>query len=144
MRNAWKTLILPALATVLLAACAGGPSLKNETPEQAVARRAEARWGLMLKQDWPGAYAYLTPGYRELNALDAYAARMGNRRVNWSSAKVGRVKCPAADRCKVQVQIGFSVVGGMPGAPDLQSFGTVDETWLLADGSWYFLPERAG
>ena len=37
-----------------------------KTPEQIVVERAEARWQHLIKQDFAGAYAYLTPAYRDV------------------------------------------------------------------------------
>ncbi|MBD8526443.1 nuclear transport factor 2 family protein [Pseudomarimonas arenosa] len=137
-------LLQGALAVALLftlAACATSPG-KPKTPEGRVALDADLRWKAMLTGDWKTAYAYFTPGYRELNRYEDFEARMMNRRINWTAAVVDSVTCEAAERCTARVRIEFDLIGGLPGAGEIKSFRTVDEVWLLSDGKWRMLPER--
>jgi hypothetical protein len=126
------------MLALLLAACAGGPQPAKQTVEQ----RAHARWQHLIEDDWNAAYGFLTPGVRDLMSREAYRDTVRLSKVRWKTASVGKVDCPAEDRCRVNVQVGFTLTGVLTGAPSIDSFQPVEETWLRVDGVWYFLPRQ--
>lgn len=126
-----------------LAACAGAgstarPSGAAEGVPSALEQRAVERWELLIDGKPERAYDYLTPGYRSTVGRQEYArnALMGAirwRAVNWRDAE-----CASADACKARLQVEYTV--RMSGAGDVPSINLQEESWLLIDGKWYFLP----
>jgi hypothetical protein len=131
-----------ALCAVLLVAC-GATTPVKESAEQSLAKRAETRWGALISSDWESAYGYFTPGYREVNDYETFRLGMVNRKVSWTGARSTGVQCESAEKCSVQMDIDYSLIGGMPGVPEMASTRSQAETWLKLAGEWYFLPERA-
>jgi hypothetical protein len=127
--------MLGALA-VALGGCKFGSSDDN------VDRRSVERWNYLIAHQAEKAYDYLTPGTREMQTRENYAALMNNRPVRWASAKFNRKECDA-DRCKVYVDVSYSVA--MPGAAgsgrSVESSNTQIETWVRVEDEWFFLPK---
>jgi hypothetical protein len=126
------------MLTLLLSACASAP----QPAKQSVEQRAEARWQHLIDDNWNAAYEYLTPGVRDLTTREAFRDSLRLSKVRWNSVRVGKVDCPAEDRCRVTVQVGFTLTGVLTGAPSIDSFQSIQETWLRIDGVWYFLPRQ--
>ncbi len=107
-----------------------------------VDKRAVERWNFLIAHQADKAYDYLTPGTRELQARETYAAAMNNRPVKWSGAKFNRKECDA-DRCKVYIDVSYSVA--MPGAGgagrSVETSSTQIETWVRVEDEWFFLPK---
>jgi hypothetical protein len=107
-----------------------------------VEQRAVERWNYLIAHQAEKAYDYLTPGTRETQTREAYAASMNARPVKWTAAKFNRKECDA-DRCKVYVDVSYSLV--MPGTgavgKPIESSSTQSETWVRVDNGWYFLPK---
>ena len=57
------------IIAMLLTACASNP---QQTPEQQVAQRAEARWKHLIAKDYQQAWEYLMPSYRNLVSPQDY------------------------------------------------------------------------
>ena len=107
-----------------------------------VEKRAVDRWNLLIAHQAEKAYDYLTPGTRETQSRENYAAGMNNRPVKWKQAKFNRKECDA-DRCKVYIDVSYSVVApgtGAMGKP-MESTSTQSETWVYVENEWYFLPK---
>ena len=121
---------------VTLGGCHFGSSVDN------VDKRAVERWNYLIAHQAEKAYDYLSPGTRETQTRENYAAAMNNRPVRWTAAKFNRKECDA-DRCKVYVDVSYSVV--MPGAGSVgkpvESSSTQSETWVHVKEGWYFLPK---
>lgn len=128
-----------ALLVLLLAACAGR-AVKPETAEEQVRARSQERWTLMIARDFDAAYAFLTPGTRLLHTQEDFNEKYRNSRVDWKSADVKGVLCETADRCTVQVEVMFALVGGMRGVPNVGGDQVINEVWLLEEGTWFLLP----
>ncbi|HVV97602.1 MAG TPA: hypothetical protein VHC92_10730 [Rhodanobacteraceae bacterium] len=127
-----RATILGALV-LLLAACSPG---KDD-----VEKRAVERWNYLIARQADKAYDYLSPGAREMQTRENYAASMNNRPVKWTAAKFNRKECDA-DRCKVYIDVSYSVV--MPGAgigKPVEATSTQSEIWVRAGDGWYFLPK---
>jgi len=122
-----------ACATVLavLGGCAtvaGGKSGKD-----VVAEKAQQRWDLLVKNDFAGAYRYLSPAGKQLVTEQAYAG--GFRRNFWTGAKVTDAQCPQADACEVEVTIEYRQMGLGMKTPLL-------EKWVRDKSDWWFVLER--
>ena len=132
---------IPALACLILlaSACVTTSQTPQVTPPEV---RAAQRWAALIERDAATAYAYFTPAYRTVNGLAAFETQVTHARTNWTSAEVTSHDCPEVDRCVVRVKIGFELVNLLPGVARHTSSQTVDETWLMLDGQWYFLPAK--
>ena len=126
-----------------LAACAGVPGgdvtkpvpaavAAPATPEarQAlVQQRATARWDLLIKGDFDGAYEYMSPGSRETTTVERYKANI--RRDAFRSIRIDSVACDG-DACTVKLMLTYD-------HPKMKGIVTsVVERWIV-DGSqaWY-------
>jgi len=129
-----KLALLGAFALVL-GGCNFGSSASVE-------KRAEERWNYLIARQAEKAYDYLTPGVRATQTRENYASAMNNRPVRWTAAKFNRKECDA-DRCKVYIDVSYSVVvpgSGVMGKP-VSSSSTQSETWVHVKNGWYFLPK---
>jgi hypothetical protein len=119
---------------MLVAVVLGGCATANlgRSDKEIVAERAQQRWDLLVKSDFTGAYAFMSPGGRELTKPDAYAGTL--RAGFWSAAKVDHVECPSADLCEVDVWIEYRYRG-------LQMRTPVREKWIRQKSEWWFLLE---
>lgn len=133
-----RTKLRLALAALLpLAVLAGCADKAN--PDN-VDRRSVERWNYLISKQAEKAYDYLSPGFRQTQSREDYAATMNNRPVRWSGVKFNRKECDS-DRCTVFIDVTYSIL--MPGAMSKPavSTSTQSETWILVDGAWYFLPK---
>jgi hypothetical protein len=123
-----------------LAVALGGCKFGNNV--DSIDTRAVERWNYLIAHQAEKAYDYLSPGTRETQTRESYAAAMNNRPVRWSSAKFNHKECDA-DRCKVYVDVSYSLA--MPGAGGagrtVESSSTQSEIWVRVDGEWFFLPK---
>ena len=130
-----------AAALGALALALGGCDF-NKDPTADVDRRAVERWNYLVAHQAEKAYDYLSPGTRETQTRESYAAAMNNRPVQWSGAKFNHKECDA-DRCKVYIDVSYSVT--MPGmgssGKPVVSTSTQSEIWVHVDNEWYFLPK---
>jgi hypothetical protein len=126
------------LVTFAIAGCAVSPygdGLKADSPAEAKAEavkaRAAKRWDALIKGDYAGAYAYMSPTSRERTPIDVYKQRLGM--VRFTDAKVEEVTCTAqSDSCKVTMRVTY----------DHRKFRGVttpmEETWVVDKGQvWY-------
>jgi hypothetical protein len=127
------------LAAVVGAALAILSGCKDKASTDNVDRRVVERWNYLIAHQAEKAYDYLTPGARETQKRETYAAAMNSRPVQWKSVAFDKKDCDA-DRCKVLVNIGYSVRMPTGGAP-VEQTSSQAETWILTDGDWYFLPK---
>jgi len=122
-----------------LAACAsvpgGGERAPAALPSTAEARqalvkqRAEARWELLIKGDFDGAYQFMSAGSRETTSLERFKANI--RHNAFRAIKTESVTCDG-DACTVRLALTYdhSSMKGIVTA--------VMESWII-DGSqaWY-------
>lgn len=122
------------LLSSLLAAC----HWMADSPEERVARRAQARWDALIRGDIETAYAYLAPGYRKIKSLERY--RRGIHGVGkWREARVERVTCPEKDVCNVDMQVKVRLM--VPRGEPIESVNPVRERWIHKAGEWWYVPE---
>ena len=43
--------------------------------------------------------------------------------------------------CKVKISLDYTVYGVLPGVKAYKDTQTIDESWVLVDGTWYLVPE---
>lgn len=120
---------------VLLSACAAPVSKESQ-----VEQRVNERWDKLLSGDLAGAYEYLSPGYRSSVSLMQYQRSILLKQVKWTSAEYLESTCEDVN-CQARVVVGFTIYGGLPGVKSYSSKRDVEETWLLVDGIWYFVPK---
>lgn len=136
INNRLKLASLGAFALLLAGCNFGGDKTVG------VEKRAEDRWNFLIAHQAEKAYDYLTPGTREIQTRENYAASMNSRPVKWTSAKFNRKECDA-DRCKVYIDVSYSLIApgtGAMGKP-MESTSTQSETWVYVDNEWFFLPK---
>lgn len=121
------------LTVLLLGACSSVPTQK---PEEVVRQRAEQRWAYLIKgaSQWPKAYELVEPSYRAVNDFDSWALNFANK-VRWKSAEVLSVKCEA-EKCTVKLLVTVYLPLSRRANDTIST--SVDETWLLAQGQWYY------
>ena len=70
-----------------LAGLAGCASFRDMHHEQQARQRADQRWQLLIRQDFDGAYAMHSPGWRALNPLAEWRSGFG-RNLQWLDGDV--------------------------------------------------------
>jgi hypothetical protein len=128
--------LIVAIGLMLLSACATSISV---SPESQIEERATARWEALFSGDLASAYEYLTPGYRSSVSSLAYQRSVLLKRVAWTSAKYVENACEESV-CKVKFEVGFTVSGALPGVKSFKGSQIIEESWVLIDGQWYFVP----
>ena len=122
---------LLATATLALAACAG---LQPKTPEDVVRERSEARWDALIKRDFDKAWEYTQPAYRALVGQKDYYKRFGGAG-QWKGVQIHEVTCEP-ERCTVRLRLTSTL--NVPRFRGQELTGYIDETWVRADGQWWF------
>jgi len=128
-------LLSVACCLSLLAGCATPVDRESQIEE-----RVNGRWSALFSDDLAGAYEYLSPGYRSSVSSVQYQRSILLQRVRWTNAEYLSGECEATV-CKVEVLVGFTIYGALPGAKSFSSIDNVRESWVLAKGQWYFVPE---
>ena len=123
---------------LLLAACA---TTSRDVAEQQLRERSMARWDALLSGDLAGAYEYLSPATRSSVSSLQYQRSILLQRVIWKGAEYIEENCQETT-CKVKISLDFVVQGALPGVQSFADTQVVDETWLLVDGTWYFVPPQ--
>jgi hypothetical protein len=147
--------VVVLLAAALLGACATqtqpgdratavetGPAAGSIASEAAVMARSQERWKALIERRFIDAYAYLSPGYRELTRVDDYVGALSSRPVKWESADVSGATCDG-DVCMVKVLMTYSLVVPQPGVGRVSSISGIEEQWLRLDGEWFHLPDES-
>lgn len=124
------SLLALVAAGALLSACA---SFQTK-PEDAVTKRANARWQALLKGDMVKAYTYSASGFRAVVDIEGFKRRTGIAG-RWLGARVTNVSCDTPVRCKVVINLEFSTL--IPGFSKDRMSTHIDETWLFEDGQWW-------
>jgi hypothetical protein len=122
---------------LLLSACA----TTAETKAASIEERASARWNSLLSGDLQGAYEFLSPGFRSSVSSLQYQRSILQNRVQWTAARYIESDCTET-ACKVKISLGYTLQGGLPGVKSFSGTQTVEESWVLIDGEWYYLPSK--
>jgi hypothetical protein len=123
-------------ASLLFSACTTTIP-KSEMIEQ----RAAARWDALLGDDIEVAYSYLSPGYRSSVSYKQYYRSLLLTQVQWKGAEYTGSVCEETS-CNVKILMDFTIYGAVPGVKSFESKQEVEESWVLVDGSWYFVPKN--
>ena len=114
----------------MVLALAGCAAMGPRTAEEEVRARSQARWDLLLKADFRGAYQFFSPGSRAGYSEDEY--QLSIRRGFWKSAAVQKVECSNPDSCQVEVAVEYEFKGIRHTTP-------VREAWVRDGGQWWYL-----
>lgn len=128
---------LETLLTLLIVALGIGLSGCSSSPEEEVGRRALERWHALIQRDMEKAYGYLSPGYRAVNSLELYSARIG-KAVRWKDATLKNVSC-ADKTCKVTINIRYQYAARSVG--NYEGERPIKEKWTQVDNQWWLLPK---
>jgi hypothetical protein len=130
----WVAALATSVSLLALAGCADKANPDN------VDKRSVERWNYLSAHQAEKAYDFLSPGFRATQTRENYATAMNNRPVQWKGATFKSKQCDA-DRCKVEVDVTYSVT--MPGiGKATEAKSPQSETWILVDGEWYYLPSN--
>lgn len=159
-KRRWARGLATLVAVALLAGCQSGgtrpetsaapgagkdaaaSSAAPASSEAELLVRANDRWKLLIDGKFADAYAYLSPGYREVVDQEEYVQTMAKRQVFWNQAEARDQECRDG-LCRVRVDVLYTVNMPVMGVGEVSSSTTVIENWLLGeDGRWYFVPER--
>jgi len=127
-------LIALLLSLGLLGACAA-----NLSQKQPIEERVNAYWKLTLSDDFLGAYAYLSPGYRSSVSSNQYQRLMLLKKVKWNEATYIESECTETT-CKVVISLNYTVFAAVPGVKSFDSSQKINQSWVRADGAWYLVP----
>ena len=133
-RKTW--LLLLSCAMLSLASCATTMSKEN-----AVEERAKARWETLLAGDLDGAYGFLSPGFRSSVSSLQYQRSLLLMRIKWDDVRVIESECEETT-CNVSISLDYTLHGALPGVSKFEGNQKIEESWLLVDGNWYFVPEK--
>ena len=125
---------LGAASVTVLAVLGGCATVSGgKSGKDVVAEKAQQRWDLLVKNDFAGAYRYISPAGRQLVTEQAYAG--GFRRNFWTGAQVKDVQCPNEEACEVEVTVEYRHQG-------LGMKSPVREKWIREKSDWWFVLER--
>lgn len=136
MRHASLGVLGLCCSLLLLSACATTLSTENT-----IENRAAARWDALLSGDLAGAYEYLSPGYRSSVTSLQYQRQVLLSRVKWTAARYIASDCTETT-CKVTISLDYTIYGALPGVTSFSSTQEIKESWVKADGNWYFVPNK--
>ena len=136
-----------ALCVIALAACGTGPTRRDDSaaatpklsPEDAVKLRATQRWGYMIERRFDKAWEMLSPGYREVQPMDAYVSTMKDRPVQWTRVHFQKAECQP-EVCKAEIMVNAQFQMPVMRVGTVDALNVVTESWILSDGEWYLVP----
>jgi hypothetical protein len=131
-----QTFLTALCGGLLLSACAT-TSQTGATIEE----RVTARWNALLSDDLVAAYGFLSPGYRSSVSSTQYQRSVLMQRVKRRGARYVESDCTETT-CKVKILIDYTVFGALPGVSSFDGTQPVEESWVLVDGDWYFVPGK--
>ena len=127
------------VALAVAAGCATMGGLTKDTPPDvkaaAVKERSNARWQALIKGDKDAAYAYLSPGTRELVTVEQYRGRVQTG--GFRSVQIDKVNCET-ETCMVELMLTYDYLPsrGVTQAKGVTTY--VQETWVLEKGQAWF------
>ena len=141
MKQKYISYFLLSLLITALAACGTAEKrpMKPELAPDSAPARAVKRWQAMIQRDFTTAYPLYTPGFRSKTPLLQFVDNFPGGRVVWNDVEYLDHQCEAA-KCTVRLDVTYSLLNPAPGVDSVVNKRTVDETWLLIDGVWYYSP----
>ena len=128
------------LSLLILLGCAGQAVLTQELQDKLV-ERIERRWEFYGAKDYIGAWDFSTPEYRKIFPRESYYKNFhGLLELELTGVRLLAYDARAAV-ASVAVRV---MISPRPGAPAAslalgKSPTTIDETWKLVDGNWYYV-----
>tara|TARA_B100000902_G_scaffold178660_1_gene171936 strand:+ start:413 stop:856 length:444 start_codon:yes stop_codon:yes gene_type:complete len=128
------------LSYLVLLGCAGQTSLNQQLQDKLV-ERIERRWEFYAAKDYAGAWDLSTPEYRKIFPRESYYKNFhGLLELELTGVRLLAYDARAAV-ASVAVRV---MISPRPGAPAAslalgKSPTTIDETWKLVDGNWYYV-----
>ena len=119
---------------LLLSSCA-----TTSRTENTIEKQATSRWDAILSDDLAGAYEFLSPGFRSSVSSAQYQRSVLLKRVKWTAAQYIESQCTETT-CKVKISLNYALYGALPGVKSFEGTETIEESWVLVDGNWYFVP----
>ena len=135
-KRSYTLFVVLCCSLFLLSGCA---TTKQST--ESIEQRAMGRWDALLSQDLEVAYEYLSPGYRSSVSLLQYHRSLLLSKVTWTGANYIEGDCEETI-CNVKILLDFNVRGAVPGVKSFPSKQSIQESWVLVDGSWYLVPKN--
>lgn len=130
--NAGNT--VPVLQEPGKAATADG----NTSQRTALEQRVAARWEALIRRDFASAYGFASPAYRKAFSLDDFKRKFGDGKVVWRRVEVISVDFKGNDAATVGIKI--HIVYHDPQTQKPLDMATHDqESWVYADGQWWYL-----
>ena len=128
------------LSLLNLLGCAGQAVLTQELQDSLV-ERIERRWEFYSIGDYPSTWDFSTPEYRRIFPRESYYKNFhGLLELELTGVQLLAYDAGAAV-ASVAVRV---MISPRPGAPAAslalgKSPTTIDETWKLVDGNWYYV-----
>jgi hypothetical protein len=131
--------LFPAMAAILLAACASGGA-RTDGASQTAMERAAVRWTALIEGRPGDAWDLYTPGVRSTKTREAYVKEAGEKPVMYRKAAPISEECDA-DACTVTVEVEYDIRVPLAGAGVQRATAYLEERWIRLDGGWFYLPE---
>ena len=135
------TLFVPSILSLLiLLGCAGQAVLTQELKDNLV-ERIERRWKFYSVGDYSGTWDFSTPEYRRIFPRESYYKNFHGL----LEFELTGVRLLAYDAHAAVASVAVRVmISPRPGAPAASlALGkmptTIDETWKMVDGNWYYV-----
>ena len=136
LKRSFTILTILCCSLLLLSACTS--TMKSGAN---IESRAMGRWDALLSEDVETAYEYLSPGYRSSVSLTQYHRSLLLSKVKWTGAGYIESDCEETV-CNVKISLDFTIYGALPGVKSFESKQTIEESWVLVNGSWYLVPKK--
>lgn len=122
-------------ATTFLGGCAL-PAAMQQSAEQQVMERAQARWDAARAGDFEKSYSLTAPSYRAVTDLKLFRAETAGSQ-SLISATVVSVACETETSCAAKARIEYyAPLGPQRPKPDV-IVNYFDEPWVKEDGNWW-------
>ena len=136
-----SVLFIPSILSLsILLGCAVQSVLTQELQDKLV-ERIERRWEFYAVRDYPGTWDFSTPEYKRIFPKESYYKNFhGLLELELTGVRLLAYDAQAAV-ASVAVRV---MISPRPGAPAAslalgRSPTTIDETWKLVDGNWYYV-----
>lgn len=108
--------------------------------EQAVERRALARWNALIAGDYEAAHGFISPGMRSLMPFEYYRSMLEGRALEWKAVDIQSVECDDT-RCELKIRRTDIYVGLIQAMVGQETMSDITERWIKVDGQWWFVPK---
>ncbi len=136
-----KAFFVTSLSLALIfVGCAGQPVITDEL-KQLLVERVERRWDFYSARDYSGTWEFSTPEYKRIFPRESYYKNF----YGLLEYELTGVQLLAYDADAAVASVAVRVmISSRPGAPAAslalgKSPTTIDESWKLVGGSWYYV-----